>query len=73
MIEVCMLNLDEGKAGNWEESLKLKIAHKFVQSSQELQDVIASKLGPWSTIKGFIQWIIWYLGGMYSKFLTLFF
>lgn len=54
-----MLNLDEGKAKDWEESLKLKISLKFIGDSRELQDVIASKKGLWSAVKGFFQWLLW--------------
>lgn len=58
MIEVCMLNLNEGKAKEWQESLKLKIAEKFIESSSKLVVVLESKRGIWSTWKGFFQWII---------------
>ena len=57
MLEVCMLNLDEGKARDWPESLKLKITQKFISESSELQDAIMAKKGVWSTVKGFFQWI----------------
>ena len=63
MVEVCMLNLDEGKAKDWQRSLKLKIAHKFIEESKELQNIITSKQGMWSTVKGFFQWIIWCITG----------
>ncbi len=58
MVEVCMLNLDEGKARDWQKSLKLKISQKFIRDSSELQDIIISKKGMWSTVKGFLQWVI---------------
>ena len=54
-----MLNLDEGKAKDWQDSLKLIIANKFIEDSPELQNIIDSKHGLWSSLKGFIQWIIW--------------
>ena len=64
MKDVCLLNLDEGKAKNWQRSLKETIADRFIQNSQELQDVIRSKAGLWSTIKGFCQWLYWlFVGG----------
>ena len=54
-----MLNLDEGKAKDWQESLKLKISLKFISDSSELQEVIISKKGFWSAVKGFFEWLIW--------------
>lgn len=63
MIKVCMLNLDEGKAKNWQDSLKLTIAEKFIEGSKELQEIIDSKKGWWSSIKGFWQWIVWLFTG----------
>lgn len=58
-----MLNLNEGKAKDWQESLKYKITTKFIEDSQDLQDIIFSKRGFWSNVKGFIQWIMWYITG----------
>lgn len=63
MKEVCLLNLDEGKAKNWDEQLKEKIVEKFLRDSQELQDVIKSKVGVWSSVKGFFQWVYWLVFG----------
>ena len=63
MKKVCLLNLDEGKAKGWQQTLKETIAEKFIQNSQELQDVIKSKGGLWSTIKGFWQWLYWLIWG----------
>ncbi len=58
MIEVCMLNLNEGKAKNWQYNLKLKIAEKYLLDSAKIQKVLESKQGAWSTVKGFFQWIM---------------
>ena len=58
MIEVCMLNLNEGKAKDWDNSLKLKIAEKYIDSSSVLVQALDSKKGIWSTLKGFFQWIL---------------
>jgi hypothetical protein len=52
MKEVCLLNLDEGKAKVWEQSLKETISEKFIESSSELQEIINSEQGFWSTVKG---------------------
>ena len=59
MKQVCLLHLDEGKAKKWEKHLKEKIVEKFVRDSEELQDVMKSKEGFWSTFKGFFQWLYW--------------
>jgi hypothetical protein len=61
--QVCLMNLDEGKAKYWDAPLKEKIVEKFVQDSQELQILIKSKEGLWSSVKGFLQWIHWLLFG----------
>ena len=63
MKQVCLLNLDEGKAKSWEPPLKEKIVEKFIRDSHELQALIKSKEGVWSNIKGFFQWIYWLLFG----------
>ena len=63
MIKVCMLNLDEGKAKHWQDTLKLTIAEKYIEGSTELQEIIDSKKGWWSSIKGFWQWIVWFFTG----------
>lgn len=63
MRQVCLLNLDEGKAKNWEEPLKEKIVKKFIRDSQELQDLVKSKKGLWSNVKGFFQWVYWLVCG----------
>lgn len=63
MIEVCLLNLDEGKAKDWEQSLKETISEKFVMSSPELLEIIDSKQGLWSTLKGWWQWIVFVITG----------
>ena len=63
MRQVCLLNLDEGKAKHWDEPLKEKIVGKFIRDSNDLQDLMKSKEGFWSSVKGFFQWIYWSLFG----------
>lgn len=63
MRQVCLLNLDEGKAKNWDDSLKGKIVDKFIRDSHELQTLIKSKEGLWSSVKGFFQWVYWLMFG----------
>ena len=57
MKEVCLLNLDEGKAKDWQRSLKITIVDKFIRDSDDLQEIVNSKRGWWSAIKGFFQWL----------------
>lgn len=63
MRQVCLLNLDEGKAKNWDTPLKEKIVEKFIRDSSELQALIKSKEGIWSSVKGFFQWVYWFIFG----------
>lgn len=63
MIDVCLLNLDEGKAKDWDEELKETITNKFIANSPELQEIISSKTGFMSTLKGWWQWFVWILSG----------
>lgn len=60
-----MLNLDEGKAKDWQESLKVKITNKFIEDSSELQEIIVSKEGLWSSMKGFFEWLVWHIIGIF--------
>ena len=63
MKTMCLINLDEGKAKHWQHSLKVTIAEKFIENSEDLQSVLKSKEGLWSTFKGFLLWIRWLLWG----------
>uniref|UniRef100_A0A1X7U5G1 GB1/RHD3-type G domain-containing protein n=1 Tax=Amphimedon queenslandica TaxID=400682 RepID=A0A1X7U5G1_AMPQE len=57
MEQVCLLNLDEGKASNWPRPLKLSIINRYINNEKDLRDLLVSKEGVWSSIKGFIQWL----------------
>jgi hypothetical protein len=59
MRSVCLLNLDEGKPKYWSSQLKLEIIDQFINDDKELSKLIESKLGLWSSIVGFFQWILW--------------
>jgi hypothetical protein len=59
MRSVCLLNLDEGKPKYWSSNLKLEIIDQFINDDKELSKLIESKLGLWSSIVGFFQWILW--------------
>ena len=58
-----MIQLDKGKAQYWQKELKLAIAEKFIQKSPELQKLLASRRGWYSSVKGFILWLKWLLSG----------
>ena len=66
MKEVCLLNLAEGRAKDWEETLKAAISERFIDSSSELQSILESKRGLYSTLKGWWQWFLWTLFGTRS-------
>ncbi|XP_022084340.1 uncharacterized protein LOC110975829 isoform X2 [Acanthaster planci] len=57
--EVCMLNLDEGKPKHWPADLKVNIVDLFMNSDPDIRRVIKAREGLWSTVVGFVQWIIW--------------
>ena len=53
-----MINLDDGKPRSWPLELKNQIIDNFINSSEELTNLIAKKDGIWSLIAGFLEWII---------------
>ena len=57
MEQVCLLHLDEGKASSWPVSFKKSIIARYINSQKDLQELLASKRGWWSMIKGFILWL----------------
>ena len=57
MEQVCLLNLDEGKASMWPRSLKISIITRYINTQTDLQELLESKKGVWSSIKGFLQWL----------------
>ncbi|XP_013388840.1 guanylate-binding protein 2 [Lingula anatina] len=60
--KVCLLNLDEGKPKHWPLDLKSSIIDHFMESDQDIQTIMLEKQGLWSSIVGFVQWIMWLLG-----------
>ncbi|XP_072177130.1 uncharacterized protein [Diadema setosum] len=56
--QVCLLNLNEGKPKHWSSDLKARIIDLFIQSDTDLQRVIRSREGLWSSLRGFFQWIM---------------
>jgi hypothetical protein len=61
MRSVCLLNLDEGKPKYWPLKLKLEIIEQFISDDEQLSRSIESKIGVWSSLIGFFQWILWLL------------
>ncbi|XP_076316463.1 uncharacterized protein LOC143228907 isoform X3 [Tachypleus tridentatus] len=59
MRSVCLLNLNEGKPKHWSQDLKYSIVDYFLTSDEELQNIIRSKQGWYSSIIGFFQWLLW--------------
>ena len=57
MEQVCLLNLDEGKASMWPRPLKISIITRYINTQTDLQELLESKKGVWSSIKGFLQWL----------------
>jgi len=66
MINVCLLNLDEGKAKHWSSKLKYAIVSHYVSTDTDLQQLLASKRNLWSSILGFWQWLMWIISGNYD-------
>ena len=64
MIEVCMLNLNEGKPKLWEGSLKIMIVNNYIDTEVELQEIITSRNSFWSNLKGFFQWLVVWIQNM---------
>lgn len=60
--QVCLIHLDDGKPRNWPQELKLQIINNFMNASPELSDLIKSRDGIWSSVMGFIEWILWMIG-----------
>ncbi|GAB6024572.1 hypothetical protein CHUAL_009723 [Chamberlinius hualienensis] len=62
MRKVCLLNLNEGKASSWPFELRIQIIDHFFQSDKELDEILKSRSGLWSSVVGFFQWILWVVG-----------
>ncbi|XP_033105454.1 guanylate-binding protein 1-like [Anneissia japonica] len=67
--EICLLNLDEGKAANWPLYLKINIIERFIKNDAEIQKLIRERQGLYSMVVGFMQWIRWCLDFLYAPYL----
>ncbi|XP_071948845.1 guanylate-binding protein 6-like [Antedon mediterranea] len=57
--EICLLNLNEGKAANWPVYLKISIIERYMANDADIQKLIYDRQGIYSAIIGFIQWLRW--------------
>ncbi len=57
MEDVCLIHLDDGKAQDWSLTLKMSIITRYIRDQDDLQQLLDSKKGMWSTIKGFFQYL----------------
>lgn len=57
MEQVCLLHLDEGKASTWTLPFKRSIIVRYIGSQEDLQRLLETKRGWWSTTKGFLLWL----------------
>ncbi|XP_077505269.1 uncharacterized protein LOC144115021 isoform X2 [Amblyomma americanum] len=58
IMQVCLLQLEEGKAKYWQEDLKKNIIVDFISGDPELSNALASVRGLWSSILGFFAWVL---------------
>ncbi|OTF81803.1 hypothetical protein BLA29_002575 [Euroglyphus maynei] len=60
--DICIIQLNQGRAQEWSLSLKNKVIDSFIKDDPELFAILESKRTIWSTIVGFFQWILSFLG-----------
>lgn len=53
-----MLHLNDGKAKDWPERLKVQIIESFMRDDAQLKAEMESRQGIWSSIVGFFQWFL---------------
>ncbi|XP_065185296.1 guanylate-binding protein 2-like [Sycon ciliatum] len=63
---VCVLHLDSGKAQDWSEHLKQQIVDNYISSHAALQAEFRSRSNWWYSMKGFVQWIVWYVTNIFG-------
>ena len=54
---VCTVQLNEGAAADWSDSLKRNIIKHYINTQSDLQELLKKKTNYWSIIKGYFQWI----------------
>ncbi|XP_064459137.1 guanylate-binding protein 2-like [Ornithodoros turicata] len=62
IMQVCLLQLDEGKPKFWQDELKRNIVMSFMNTDEELSKRIRQVKGLWSSFLGFFQWLLWLVG-----------
>lgn len=60
--DVCIIHLDQGLAHEWSLKLKNKVIDSFIKEDPELFALLESKQTLWSTIVGFFQWLLSFIG-----------
>ncbi|CAN7993322.1 unnamed protein product [Ixodes hexagonus] len=62
IMDVCLLQLGDGKPKFWQQDLKRNIVTNFMNTDPELRQMIARVKGLWSSVVGFFLWILWLIG-----------
>lgn len=62
IMQVCLLQLDDGKAKYWQADLKERIVTTFMNQDPELSNALAGVRGLWSSILGFFVWVFGLFG-----------
>lgn len=62
IMQVCLLQLEDGKAKYWQEDLKKSIIVDFMNGDPDLARALKRVKGLWSTILGFFVWLFWLFG-----------
>ncbi|XP_065311128.1 uncharacterized protein [Dermacentor albipictus] len=62
IMQVCLVQLEDGKAKYWHEDLKRSIVVDFMNADPDLAKALTNVKGMWSSILGFFVWLFWMLG-----------
>ncbi|XP_037523747.1 guanylate-binding protein 1 isoform X1 [Rhipicephalus sanguineus] len=62
IMQVCLVQLEDGKAKHWHEDLKKSIIMDFMNADPDLAKALRDVKGFWSSILGFFLWFFWMLG-----------
>lgn len=62
IMQVCLLQLEDGKAKYWQEDLKKSIIVDYMNEDPDLVRALNNVKGLWSTILGFFVWMFWLFG-----------
>lgn len=62
IMQVCLVQLQDGKAKHWNEDLKKSIIVDFMHADPDLAKALVDVKGLWSSLLGFFLWLFWILG-----------